>query len=115
MTGAEEDLAAAQTLLTHAHLRFALFAAHLAVEKALKAHVIRQTHTMPPKIHNLIRLARIAQIQLDPQREQALRELLAYQLAGRYQDAVTAPIDPTTARSDLNTVRELVQWLKNLL
>jgi HEPN domain-containing protein len=41
-----------------------LFAAHLAVEKVIKAHVIKETKDIPPFIHNLNKLAELANIQL---------------------------------------------------
>jgi len=37
-TSSDEDFAAAELLLDKDHLRHALFLAHLAVEKMLKAH-----------------------------------------------------------------------------
>ncbi len=56
--GAEEDIAAAGSLLETGHPRHALFFAHLAVEKMLKAHVTKATGDIPPKIHDLLRLVR---------------------------------------------------------
>jgi len=41
--GSQEDLAAARHLMEKDHCRHALFFAHLAIEKALKAHVCRCT------------------------------------------------------------------------
>jgi AbiV family abortive infection protein len=46
-SGAEEDLAAARSLLEKKHFRHALFFAHLAIEKVLKAHVTHETKTIP--------------------------------------------------------------------
>lgn len=113
--GAEEDLAAAQTLIANGHLRFGLFAAHLAVEKALKAHVTRRTQALPPKIHNLIRLAELGSVSLDSTREDELRRLGLYQMAGRYPDFATVIPDAATANARVATAGELVKWLKNLL
>ncbi len=59
-TGGDEDFAAAESLVEEGHLRHGLFFAHLAVEKILKAHVTRQTREVPPRIHNLVRLAEMA-------------------------------------------------------
>lgn len=55
----DEDFAAAQSLLEKGHFRHCLFFAHLAIEKMLKAHVTWQTKDVPPRIHNLIRLAEL--------------------------------------------------------
>ena len=64
--GAEEDLAAARSLLEKEHLRHALFFGHLAMEKMLKAHVTRETKSVPLRMHNLVRLAEIAGLPLSP-------------------------------------------------
>jgi HEPN domain-containing protein len=63
-TGAEEDFAAAQSLLEKGHYRHSLFFAHLALEKMLKALVVLKINDVPPKIHNLIRLSELAGLAL---------------------------------------------------
>ena len=47
-TSGEEDMAAAMSLLEEGHLRHALFFAHLAIEKEIKACVVRRTCSVPP-------------------------------------------------------------------
>ena len=64
-TNSDEDFAAAQSPLEKGHLRHSLFFAHLAIEKMLKAHVTRQTKDVPPRSHNLIRLAKLAHLNPD--------------------------------------------------
>jgi len=85
--GAEEDFAAAQSLLEKGHLRHCLFFAHLAIEKMLKAHVTRKTDDVPPRIHNLIRLVDITGLKLNVEQKDFLREFGVYQLEGRYPDS----------------------------
>jgi len=114
-SSAEEDLEAARSLLKKRYLRHALFFAHLAMEKTLKAHVSRQTEQVPPKIHNLERLAQIAGLTLDPSRISFLRSFDVYQLEGRYPDAAPAPLDRRTAREDFLSAEEMVAWLKTQL
>jgi HEPN domain-containing protein len=72
-TGGDEDFAAAESLLEKGHLRHCLFFAHLAVEKMLKAHVTSQTKDVPPRIHNLIRLAKMAGLSPDSEQEISVR------------------------------------------
>jgi len=114
-TGGDEDFAAAESLLEKGHLRHSLFFAHLAVEKMLKAHVTSQTKDVPPRIHNLIRLAEIAGLKLDAEHEQFLREFGAYQLEGRYPDSEQVPIDSDLARDELSRTKEMLLWLKKQL
>ena len=112
--GAEEDFAAAQSLLGKGHMRQCLFFAHLAIEKLLKAHVIKQTNDIPPRIHNLIRLAKIARLKLQPQQEQFLREFGIYQLEGRYPDAEQIPMDNGLAKQEMSSAGEILKWLNKL-
>ena len=114
-TGGDEDFAAAESLLEKGHLRHSLFFAHLAVEKMLKAHVTSQTKDVPPRIHNLIRLAEIAGLKLDAEHEQFLREFGVYRLEGRYPDSEQVPIDSDLARDELSRTKEMLLWLKKQL
>ncbi|WP_071549509.1 HEPN domain-containing protein [Neomoorella thermoacetica] len=43
---------------------YTVFMCHLAIEKGLKAVIAERTGTIPPKIHDLIRLAKLAQVNL---------------------------------------------------
>lgn len=84
----------------------------MAIEKELKAHLTRETKIVPPKIHNLIRLAERAKIVLDEERDTFLRTFNVYQLEGRYPDSVQVPMDARTARRKLAEAMEMVEWLK---
>jgi len=110
-SGAEEDLAAARALLEKGHLRHALFFAHLGMEKMLKAHVTRETRSIPPRIHNLVRLAEIARLPLSPEQRVSLRQFDIYQSEGRYPDSAQITLDLDTARERLSSAEEMVRWL----
>jgi HEPN domain-containing protein len=82
--GAEEDLEVARELIANRRIRHALFFAHLSLEKILKAHVCRRTQDLAPRIHNLVRLAEAAALQLPPERLNVLAEMNAFHIEGRY-------------------------------
>ena len=109
---AEEDFAAAESLLEKGHFRHCLFFAHLAVEKMLKAHVTRQTSDIPPRIHNLVRLAESAELRLSPEQARFLRGFDVYQLEGRYPDSAQVLLDLETAQAKLTLAEEMLKWLK---
>ena len=109
--GSEEDIAAAETLMEKGHLRHGLFFAHLAIEKILKAHVTHKTGETPPRIHNLIRLAELAGVALDPKRADFLRRFNLYQLEGRHPEIFEARVEAETANERLASAREMVEWL----
>jgi len=114
-SSSEEDFAAAESLLEKGHLRHSLFFAHLAIGKMLKAHVTRQTRDVPPRIHNLVRLAQIAATKLDGKQEEFLREFGVYQLEGRYPDSEQVLLDLSAAREEILRAREMLEWLKKQL
>lgn len=62
--GAKEDWGVAYHLVDPARVRHGLFFAHLALEKALKALVCPKTRDIAPRLHNLVRLAEVAGLNL---------------------------------------------------
>ena len=109
--GSQEDIEVAAILCEKGRFRHALFFAHLAIEKALKAHVSRHTGEVPPKVHNLTRLAEKAALSLDPAQRDLLLAFDEYQLEGRYPDMVSAPIEGCEAREQLANAEGIQQWL----
>jgi len=114
-TGAEEDFAAAKSLLEKGHFRHSLFFAHLALEKMLKANVMLKINDVPPKIHNLIRLAELAGLKPDEEQEKFLREFNLYQLEGRYPDSQEIVLEADFVRRELSRVKKMLSWLKKQL
>jgi HEPN domain-containing protein len=110
-SGAEEDFAAARSLLDAGHWRHALFLAHLAIEKALKALVTRRTRDVPPRTHNLTLLAELAGLTLNEEREAFLRAFNAYAFAARYPGTEALPLDEQTARDRFAKAEEMLTWL----
>jgi len=110
-SGSKEDIAAAEALVSKGYLRHGLFFAHLAIEKILKAHVVQKTAETPPYIHNLIRLAEIAELALDSERTDFLRRFNLYQLEGRYPETCNAQLDTAAANERLASAKEMVGWL----
>ncbi|KPL09626.1 hypothetical protein AMJ85_06335 [candidate division BRC1 bacterium SM23_51] len=93
----------------------ALFWTHLAIEKALKAHVVKSTDDIPPYTHKLVRLAEIAGLNLSPDQLGLCEELGIRQRLARYPDEAIGEVDGATARRLLHAGREFYEWLlKNL-
>jgi len=113
--GARRDLAAARSLLETRHPDHALFFAHLALEKMLKAHVSKATQHVPPKIHNLARLAEIAGLSVSEEELNALRRFDKHQIEGRYPDAMKVPSNMRIARSELTWAAKTVSRLRRKL
>ena len=111
----EEDFTAAKVLLENGHLRHSFFFARLAIEKILKGHVTKETSDITPRLHNLIGLAGIAEIKLNPEKEQFLREFGLHQLEGLYPDFEQAPISMEYVKEEMKKAEKIFQWLKKAL
>ena len=64
--GARYDLGVASALLKARKYPYALFMGHLALEKLLKALVVKRTQNHAPFTHSLLTLAEKAGIELPP-------------------------------------------------
>lgn len=108
---AREDWDAAWELVRSGRTRHGLFFAHLALEKALKAHVCIRTSSVPPRIHNLVRLVQLAQIVVDEMQLDLLAEMNAFNIEGRYPDTLTTPPRKTEAKDYMRRGEEVFEWL----
>ena len=85
---ANYDLDTARAMRSSGRFLYVIFCCQQAVEKALKAIIVKQTHDFPPRLHNLLRLAEIAGITMDPDRERFLGELSGYYIQTRYPEEI---------------------------
>lgn len=111
--GALEDIDVARELLERGRHRYALFFAHLAVEKMLKAHMVRKTEAVPPKIHNLLRLAQLSDLAVDVDQSNFLKRLNAHQMEGRYPDIAVSQdnLEMEHAARVLTEAEGILEWL----
>jgi HEPN domain-containing protein len=115
LNGSQEDIEAATVLMEKGKTRQGLFFAHLAVEKALKAHVTKATSDVPPRTHDLLRLSDLAGVALTQQQRTFLARLQRYCLEGRYPDLQPAAPGGEQSRADLDEARETRSWLASQL
>lgn len=111
--GSEEDWAVAR-LVDRGRLRHGLFFAHLAVEKLLKALICSRTKDLAPRIHNFVRLAELANAQPNPQHLDALADLNACNLEGRYPGSPGAAFTQDQARAMMARAQDVLEWLNRL-
>lgn len=84
--GALIDLEEAKSALEGGRPNWALFAAHQAVEKALKAAIVALRRERPPRTHDLTELYRASGLELGED-SIALSELTPYYTVARYPNA----------------------------
>ena len=91
-----------------------LFIGHLVLEKILKAiFVNRNDNKNPPKIHNLIRLAELSEIELNNQQKFLLDKINDFNIQTRYPDYKLTFYKKCTkeyANEYFCKIKELYEW-----
>jgi HEPN domain-containing protein len=109
--GASEEWSVCQELLEKGRLRHALFFAHLALEKALKARVCERTQDLAPRTHNLVRLAQVAEVEVTEERMRVLAALNEFSQAGRYPDSTSPTPTAELVKQRVDEADEVFRWL----
>lgn len=112
---AEEDFEVGSNLVKTGKTRHGLFFINLALEKVLKACVCKHLNKTPPKIHNLMNLYRLAGLNPDDKRQEALEMLNRFCLEGRYPEQWPVTPDKKDAQRYLKMSENLIEWLKKQL
>jgi len=87
LDSAKNDLGAAEQLFSSAKYDWCLFIGHLVVEKTLKAYfVYNNDNKIPPKIHNLLKLAEAANLELTEEQKLFLDQVNDFNLEVRYPE-----------------------------
>ena len=115
---AEDDIKTVEALWKSKRYHHCLFFCHLVVEKSLKAHVVKVTGEQAMPVHNLIRLARDAGIDLPSEKESYLEEINTFNVRARYQDYKLKFYKKATREYTekwYGRSLEVFQWLKEQL
>jgi len=110
-TGAREDIETARVLLEHDKRRAALFFTHLALEKSLKALVVKVTGDLAPLSHNLIVLAERTGLEFQESERLYFVEMNRFSLHGRYPDPDRPPPNRREAEEGVRRAEETLTWL----
>ena len=78
------DIDTAKAMLASRRYLYVLFTCQQAIEKMLKALVVKNTGSFPPKIHDLVKLLTIAGIEAPDEKKEFLAKLNYYYLETRY-------------------------------
>ena len=114
-SSAIDDLESAKILIERKRLLHGLFFCHLVIEKALKAHVVKVTHEIAPKSHNLLYLSEKANLTFDEDDDVLLGILMKYQLQGRYPDYNPFIPKIEIVNEYLVKTEKLLEWLNQKL
>jgi HEPN domain-containing protein len=109
--GAEECVETARLLLEGKRAKEAIFFAHLALEKMIKALVVKVTKDIPPYSHDLLALAKKAKLDLSSEHKEFLAEMTRLAVQGRYPDLDRPSPTVKKAKDDLRQTEEIIRWL----
>lgn len=108
------DIDTAKSLLESNRPPYVLFMCQQAIEKALKSLISKATNEMPPRIHNLTRLAGLVNLDFSEERINFFREVSSYYIRSRYPEEFAAfgkGVSAEKARDVYNKSLEIVTWL----
>ena len=107
------DLESARKSLQGDSFLHCLFGCQQALEKLLKASVVEVTNQAPPRVHNLIRLAALAELSLQADQEILLSKLSLEYIELRYPEELET-IDEMNHRAiaeeHLQQTEEFFRW-----
>ena len=96
---------------------YTVFMCHLAIEKALKGHILKISNVMPPKIHSLIQLTTKAELTPPEDIGKFLVSLDQASIPTRYpEDLVTVKKIYTKEKTEeiLSKTKEAIEWLNKM-
>jgi HEPN domain-containing protein len=115
---ADEALSVAEHLFDKKDYSYALFFGHLAIEKILKSIYVDNKKEHAPPIHNLQRLARLAEVTLDEEMNETLILISSFNIEARYPDLKRSFRKKCTkeyTHQQMRVIRETFRWLKAIL
>jgi HEPN domain-containing protein len=114
------DLETAKAMQKTDRYLYVGFMCHQVAEKALKAVVSEQTGEIPPKIHDLQRLAMLCDIldSLSDKRKELLKELMPLQIEARYpeyKEKISQTLNKEYCVKLIERTEEFLCWIKQRL
>lgn len=111
---ANHDLDVAEALFQAGKYDWCLFIGHLVLEKTLKACYAKNIGEFPPRIHDLVRLADLAQIEFDDATLEFLDAANTFNISTRYPDEKLRFYKMCThdfADENFLRIKEIQKWL----
>jgi HEPN domain-containing protein len=122
MRQAEYDIATAEVMLDAGRYVYAIFMAHLSLEKALKAVYTLVLEKEPPRTHNLIllqeRIEAKKKLELTISQNEFIEFLNEKSVPSRYPDTLQTVLKEFRKNETAKMVEEtkgLIKWLKKKL
>ena len=108
------DIDTAKAMLESGRYLYVLFTCQQSIEKMIKALIVKTTNSFPPKIHDLVKLIKIARVDIDIEQKEFLAKLNYYYLETRYPrelSEISKQIKKDTALDFYKNTEKILQWL----
>ena len=116
LESAWHDYEVSESLFKSGKYDWCLFITHLVLEKTLKAVFVKNNQNkIPPKIHNLVRLAELSLLNLNEKQRIFLDEVNDFNLEVRYpeyKEEFYKNYSKEIAEKYLLESKEFIEWLK---
>ena len=115
---ARYDIETAKAMFDTGRYLYVLFCCQQAVEKMLKALIARRTRTMPPRLHNLMRLAEVAALTVPEDTAHLFRRLTDFYIASRYPEEIEEAawsVEVSQMQQTYVATEEALRWLSAML
>lgn len=116
--GADDDFETMMAMFDSKRYSWALFIGHLMMEKLLKAYYVKTKSDYPPFIHNLLRLAEKADLDLQDDKKYLLVTITAFNINARYDDykmSFKKKCTPDFTYQWVEELKKLRLWIKTLI
>ena len=116
----DDDLISAKALLNSKRWLHMGFFCHMVVEKSLKAVIAEKTKEIPPKIHDLPKLADLGAIWavLSKEQKELFKKLIPLQIEARYpeyKERIASTLTQEYCNQLLTETEEFLCWIKQQL
>lgn len=108
------DIDVAESLFQAGKYDWCLFISHLVLEKTLKGLYSKKTNELPPRSHDLVRLADLADINFDEETLEFLDGVNSFNISARYPDEKLKFYKICThefTNTTFSRIKEIHQWL----
>ena len=114
ITGSDDDFETMQAMYDTKRYSWSLFLGHIMIEKLLKAYYVQVNKTHPPFTHNLLKLAKESQLEIDEEIKVQLTTITAFNINTRYDDykrSFSKKCTPTYTEKWSNIIKDLRLWI----
>jgi HEPN domain-containing protein len=117
-TSSDENYDTMMDLYKSGRYNWSMFLGHLCVEKLLKAYFVKRKNTHCPNLHNLLRIAELAGLELNQEQRDDFAMITTFNIYARYDDYKQSFQKKCTREFTdkwIQKINSYRQWIKELI